>query len=183
MYLVKNPDDGTDEELIARCRAGDMSAFEALVVRYQVVLFRVAVRMLGDREEARDATQNTLLKVYENLAAYDSSRRFFSWAYRILMNDCLNTLRSRRPEQPVTPELLFVDAPISRVEVQERRRTIQAALLTLPVEQREVIVLRHFADQSYQEIGVALGIPEKTVKSRLYSARGRLLQILIDCRV
>jgi RNA polymerase sigma factor (sigma-70 family) len=181
VYFVKNPDDGTDEQLIARCRAGDVSAFETLAIRYQVVLFKVALRMLGNREEARDATQSTLLKVYENLAAFDSSRRFFSWAYRILMNDCLNTLRSRRPEEPVSPDLLSIDAPGDRVEAQERRRAIQVALLALPIEQREVVVLRHFAELSYEEMSVTLGIPAKTVKSRLHTARGRLMQLLIGC--
>ena len=122
MYLVNRPDDGSDEQLVARCRAGDVDAFETLVWRYQAVLFKVALRMLGNREEAKDATQNTLLKMYENLATYDASRRFFSWAYRILLNDCLNTLRGRRPEEPVTAESASVDAPLATLEAHTTAR-------------------------------------------------------------
>jgi RNA polymerase sigma-70 factor, ECF subfamily len=184
VYLVSSSSHGgTDEELVARCRAGDLGAFETLVSRYQAVLFKIAARMLGNREEARDATQNTFLKVYENLGSYNPSRRFFSWAYRILTNDCLNVLRSRRPEQPVPLELAAAAVPISSLEAAERRKAIQAALLRLPVEQREVVVLRHFADMSYEEMGSTLGIPAKTVKSRLHAARSRLMELLIDCRV
>lgn len=184
MYLVSSSSDGgTDEDLVARCQAGDLDAFETLVGRYQAVLFKIAARMLGNREEARDATQNTFLKVYENLGSYDPSRRFFSWAYRILTNDCLNVLRSRRPEEPFPLELPAAAAPLSALEAADRRRAIQAALLTLPVEQREVVVLRHFGEMSYEEVGGTLGIPVKTVKSRLHAARRRLLELLIDCRV
>ncbi|MBA2258361.1 MAG: RNA polymerase subunit sigma-70, partial [Acidobacteria bacterium] len=67
------------------------------MVRYHAPLFRVAARLLGDREEARDATQTAFLKAYQALATCDRQRKFFSWIYRILVNECLNTLRGRRP--------------------------------------------------------------------------------------
>jgi RNA polymerase sigma-70 factor (ECF subfamily) len=176
-------DDADDAAVVARCLGGDVGAFETLVERYHALLFNVALRILGDREEAADATQNTFLKVYEHLGDYDSAHRFFSWTYRILRNDCLNSLRQRRQQEPVPVELPVEDIPVDAVDVRERRRMIQAALLALPVEQREVVVLRHFAEMSYEEMSVALRVPAKTVKSRLHAARGRLVQLLVDQRL
>lgn len=95
MYLEQSVDDA---ELVKRSLEGDTAAFEALVTHYQRVLFTVAVRMLGDREDARDATQNTFIKVYQKLNTYDPQYRFFSWVYRILRNECLNARRRQATE-------------------------------------------------------------------------------------
>ena len=175
MYLMQ---DDEDARLVARCRAGDMSAFETLVRRYERVLFTVALRMLGNRDEAADATQETFVRVYERLETYDATRRFFPWMYRILMNDCLNTLRSRRPQAPITDETLIGPGPFEALDAAERAARVQAALLSLPAEQREVIVLRHFAELSYEDIGGALDIPVKTVKSRIHGGKSRLARLL-----
>lgn len=169
--------DTDDAAVVKRCLGGDHEAYEVIVLRYQRPLFNVALRMLGDAEDARDATQTAFLKAYQHLGTYDPSQRFFSWIYRILKNECLNVLRARRPTEPVSPGAAGGTAA-DPVEVQERHRTIQAALLTLSVEYREVVVLRHFTELSYDEIASALGIPTKTVKSRLYTARQQLGEIL-----
>ena len=177
VYLDQSAEDQT---AVKRCLAGDSSAFEAIVNRYQRVLFTVAVRMLGDEEEARDAAQNTFIKVFEKLDTYDPHRRFFSWLYRILMNECLN-LR-RRPSAVRTREPLDDQMPQTGesdlVEAAERRNAVKKAILALPDPYREVIVLRHFAALSYEEMSEAIGIPTKTVKSRLYSARQQLAEQL-----
>ena len=140
----------------------------------------MAARLLGDREEARDATQTTFLKAYEALPTCDPHRRFFPWVYRILINECLNTLRARRPTQPL-PELasaMVADA----VETGETQRRVRHALLHLSADQRDVIVLRHFAELSYEDVAAAVGIPVKTVKSRLFAARQRLCELLVSVR-
>ncbi len=171
-------DSGDDAELVARCLRGDVEAFEPLVARYQRVLFSVALRFLGDREDARDVTQSAFVKAYEKLSTYDSSHRFFSWIYRIVVNESLN-LRQRRPaQQRLDESLASPESPYAEAEAHETSARIQAGLLQLTAEYREVVVLRHFAELSYTDIGEALGLPEKTVKSRLYSARQRLGQIL-----
>jgi RNA polymerase sigma-70 factor (ECF subfamily) len=165
-----------DAEAVRRCLGGEPAAFETLVARYQQVLFNVAFRMLGDYEEARDAAQNTFVKVFEKLGTYDPQRRFFSWMYRILMNECLN-LRRRPVADPFSGgiELVAADrtAPDS-LEAAERKRAVKQAILALQPDYREVIVLRHFAALSYEEMSDAIGVPAKTVKSRLYSARQQL---------
>ncbi len=166
-----------DAVWVARCLQGDASAFETLVRRYQRVLFTVAVRLTGNVEDARDVTQNTLIRAYERLETYDPARRFFSWIYRIAVNESLNFLRVRRPHDQLEDSLEAnaVADPVEREQMGER---IQAALMELSKEYREVVILRYFGELSYEEIGETIGIPEKTVKSRLFSARQRLAEIL-----
>lgn len=175
MYLQVGAED--EDGLIGRCLAGDSAAFEPLVERYHRQLFRVATRLLGDRDEARDVTQTTFLKAYQALATCDRKRRFFSWIYRILVNECLNIRRARRPTQALD-ERMASKAEVDPVEAADTRRRVRKALLELPEGQRDVIILRHFAEMGYEEIGAALGVPEKTVKSRLFSARQRLCELL-----
>jgi RNA polymerase sigma-70 factor (ECF subfamily) len=89
--------DSTDDvECVARCLRGESAAFEPLVARYQRVLFAVALRLTGDYEDARDATQNAFVRAYERLDTYDPSRRFFSWLYRIAINESLNLRRTQK---------------------------------------------------------------------------------------
>ncbi len=152
------------------------------MIRYQRGLFNVALRMLGNYEDARDATQAAFIKAYEHLDTFDRDQRFFSWLYRILKNECLNVLRARRPSEPVSLGLHAGDRE-DPVEARERQQAVQAALMELTVEYREVVVLRHFTDLSYDEIAATLGIPAKTVKSRLYTARQQLGDRLVEWHV
>jgi RNA polymerase sigma-70 factor (ECF subfamily) len=177
VYLTSDPE---DLDLVRQAQGGQKDAFGALVNRYQKVMYNVALRMLGNPADAQDATQDAFVKAYERLASFDSHYRFYSWMYRILVNECLNVNRGRRPEEALdgdeeegsgTPFDVALDA--------ERREQIQMALLRLTPDYRTVVVLRHFAGQSYDEIAEALAIPEKTVKSRLYSARQRLGELLL----
>jgi RNA polymerase sigma-70 factor (ECF subfamily) len=167
-----------DEALVSRCLRGEVEAFEPLVSRYQRVLFNAAYRLLGDREEARDAAQSALVKAYEKLASFDPQYRFFSWIYRIVVNEAINTRERRRPSAPLLADVAGGGGVEEALASRERSDSVQAALLRLSAEDREVIVLRHFADQSYAEIGETLGVPEKTVKSRLHEARRRLGRML-----
>lgn len=173
----------SDETLIERCLGGDQAAFEGIVVRYQRGLFNVALRLLGSYEDARDCTQTAFVKAYEHLGTFDVSQRFVSWIYRILRNECLNTLRARRPSEPVSLEWAAAGVPSDSLMAVERQRAVQSALMGLTADYREVIVLRHFTELSYDDIAATLGIPVKTVKSRLYSARQRLGEMLAEWRV
>ena len=174
--------DTDDAAVVARCLDGEHNAYEAIVSRYQKGLFNVALRMLGNYEDARDATQTAFIKAYEHLDTFDPEQRFFNWLYRILKNECLNVLRARRPSEPVSLAL-----PAGRngdpLEARERHQAVQAALLALSADYREVVVLRHFTDLSYDEIAATLGIPSKTVKSRLYTARQQLGGMLVGWHI
>jgi RNA polymerase sigma-70 factor (ECF subfamily) len=171
--------DAHDADLVARTLAGQPEAFEGLVGRYQRVLFKVALRMLGDHADAADATQSAFIKAYERLGTFDPRFRFFSWIYRILLNECLNAKRSRRAHEEALAEPSTQSTAFDALASAERRARVQRALLALPLESRQVVVLRHFAGLSYDEIAEAVGIPAKTVKSRLYSARQRLCELLL----
>ena len=180
VYIRLSPDD--EDSLIGRCLAGETAAFEPLVARYHRPLFGAAARLLGNREEARDVTQTVFLKAYQALATCDRQRRFFSWIYRILLNECLNAIRARRPVEAL-PDALAAPVPrMDEVDQAELRERVRHALVQLTEAQRDVIVLRHFAEMSYDEIATTLGVPEKTVKSRLFSARQRLCEILTAAR-
>ena len=178
MYLQVDADE--DCACVARCLDGESAAFQPLVEKYHQPLFRMAVRMLGDREEARDAVQNAFLKAYRALGRYDASQKFFTWIYRIAVNECLNIIRARKTIVPLDQIEAVAQGiePDDPAERSEQRKRIRQALMALSPEQREVIVLRHFGGMTYAQVAEALGVPEKTVKSRLFGARQRLFELL-----
>ena len=175
-------DDQDDAGLVARCLRGEADAFEPLVARYQRVLFNVALRMVDDYEDARDVTQSAFVKAYEKLDSYDPRYRFFSWIYRIMLNESLNLMRARRPRAPLDRVPASSADPQRDQEAREVGERVRSALQELTREQREVIVLRHFGELTYEEMAVALALPEKTVKSRLFTARRRLADVLLERR-
>jgi RNA polymerase sigma-70 factor (ECF subfamily) len=174
---VKEDDDAT---LVRRCREGDGAAFEPLVVRYQKPVYNAALRLLHDPEEARDVAQTTFLKVFEHLGDYDPHFKFYSWLYRIAVNESLNALGSRRACGELEgDEADEAPGPERELEGEQMSRAIDEALGHIKPELRTVIVLRHFMHLSYQDMADILLLPEKTVKSRLYSARQQLRDRLI----
>ena len=165
--------------LVAACLRGDLAAFDALVDRYEGPLFNAAYRITGSVEDAMDATQAAFVKVFEKLHTFDPTYRFFSWIYRIVINQSLNIVNQRRDESGLDLELPAVGGnPETACSDSETARVLNLALMELGPEHRTVILLKHFEGFSYREIGELLGIPEKTVKSRLFSARQRLRLIL-----
>lgn len=173
-----------DEALVQRCLSGDTEAFGELVGRYERPIFNVALRMLRDREEARDATQNAFVKAWQHLDQFDRNRRFFSWLYRIAVNESLNRATRRRKADPLDETLEDrASGPADQAERSEQALLVERAVEQLSDTYREVIVLRHWLDLSYDEIAEALHVPAKTVKSRLFSARVRLAEILASMGV
>ena len=178
---MKEDDDAT---LVRRCREGDRTAFEQLVVRYQKPVFNAALRLLRDPEDARDVAQTTFLKVYERIGDYNPSFKFYSWIYRIAINESLNALGSRKPCEGFNAEEAdAAPGPERQLEGQQIGRAIEEALMRIKPELRTLIVLRHFMHLSYQDMGDILLLPEKTVKSRLYSARQLLRDRLLQGEV
>ena len=171
VVMVEHDEDG----LLERCLEGDGGAFGQLVDRYQRVLFNVSLRMVGNREDARDITQTVFLKAYENLGKFDRRHRFFSWVYRIMINETLNHLSRAKRTEPLDETMASEQGgPDEDCERNRLHDSVQSALMELSPDYRQVIILRHFAQLSYQEMSSVLEVPEKTVKSRLHTAR-RLL--------
>jgi RNA polymerase sigma-70 factor (ECF subfamily) len=168
-----------DTKLIERCMNGDRGAFEALLVEYEKPVFNAAFRMLNNRDDARDVTQTVFLKVFENFAQFDPSRRFFSWIYRITLNESINWLGKENRLEPLLYETADEGkGPDEEVESARVSAGVQAALMTINTDYRTVVILKHFLGCSYVEISEVLEIPEKTVKSRLYTARQQLKDAL-----
>jgi len=147
---------------------------------YERKLFNASYRVVDDYEDAMDATQSTFVKAYENLHTFDTSRRFFSWIYRILLNESLNIIKSRKRFDVLDDNLKVKSRnPEERFNDQETGRNVQSALMDLKTDHRVVIVLKHYQDLSYREMSEVVGVPEKTIKSRLFSARQHLKDILL----
>ena len=135
--------------------------------------------MLRDPEDARDVAQTTFLKVFEHLADYDAGYRFYSWIYRIAINESLNALgRGTHFEAITGEEPDDAPGPDRCIEGEQATHAIEDALMRISPDLRAVIVLRHFMDLSYEEMGEILTLPAKTVKSRLFSARQLLRERL-----
>jgi RNA polymerase sigma-70 factor (ECF subfamily) len=179
--VVKSPaaDDDLDRALVRRYLGGDRPAGDELVNRYHRSVFNVALRMLGNVQDAEDVTQTTFGNAFAALESYDPKYRFFSWIYRMTVNESLNTLKRRR--NMVSLDGSF-DVPTTDGQSEtaaEAEYRVGKALLELKPDDRAVVVLRHFVSFSYEEISDVLGVPVKTVKSRLFTARERLRQSLL----
>ncbi len=174
--------DEQDRAFVRGYLAGQRDAAGGLIDRYQKPLFNVALRMLHDAQDAEDVTQTVFLNALLKLRSYDPKYRFFSWVYRMTVNESLNVLKRRKPtvaleEEPGLPAP--GSTPDEVADVQDR---VGKALLDLTPDDRAVVVLRHFVSFTYEEIADVLEIPVKTVKSRLFTARDRLREALREPR-
>jgi RNA polymerase sigma-70 factor (ECF subfamily) len=168
-----------DPKLIERCRQGDRQALEQLVETYERPVYNAAYRYLGNPDDAADVTQAVFLKAFEHLDQYDPKFKFFSWIYRIAINESINHGKRNRKQQPLDEHIVSdADSPEELAQSGDISREIQKGLMDLQEDYRVVVVLRHFSDCSYQQISEILHIPEKTVKSRLYSARQLMKDML-----
>ena len=156
-----------------------MEAFELLVRRYEKPLYNGCLRIVNNSEDARDVVQSVFISAYENLSSYDPNRKFFSWIYRMMVNASLNLVDRRRPTSELDSRLASQTLQPDESFAHDRQSAqLQEALLQLAPEARVAVVLKYFGDLSYEELGFVLDIPAKTVKSRLYSARRHLCEIM-----
>ena len=170
-----------DAELVRRCCGGDRSAFEILLRRYERPVYNAALRMLRNPEDAKDVAQTVFLKVYEHLSEYDPKYKFYSWIYRIAVNESLHGLSRRHHVESIDDdEPDERPGPDDEAGDQQVSRRVQDALMHLKSEYRSVIVLKHLLGCSYDDMSEILQLPEKTVKSRLFTARQLLKDVLLD---
>lgn len=172
--------DPADEILVRQTLEGKKDAFGILVERYQKAMFNVAYRFTGSMDDAADITQAAFIKAYESLRQFDSKYKFYSWLYRITVNGSLNFINAHQRFEALGEDMQATEQePDERLDEGETSRAIQRALMSLSPEYRMVVVLSHFQDRSYKEMSEILQIPEKTVKSRLFTARRDLRDILV----
>jgi RNA polymerase sigma factor (sigma-70 family) len=175
----------TERELVRKCRAGDARFFEPLVRAYEPRALRLAVALVGDGEDARDAVQDAFVRAWSALDRFDDGRPFGPWFFRILTNRCRDLLRRRRSRfrsealdlatlQVASP----AEAPDAAAERVARTERLWQALARLSPAHREILVLKELEDLPYPAIAMALQVPEGTVASRLYHARRALRSAL-----
>jgi RNA polymerase sigma-70 factor (ECF subfamily) len=181
----------TDVELIAIAISGREDSFEELVRRYQRPITNYVFRMLNDYDASLDVTQEVFIKVYNSLERYSSEYKFSTWLYRIAHNAAIDHIRRKSPnEQSIETEnkdgsyQLQIESPNPTPE-QERERSewrteIEAVVKCLPSVYRELILLRHAQDLSYDEIAEITNLPLGTVKNRLFRAREMMREIFIE---
>jgi RNA polymerase sigma-70 factor (ECF subfamily) len=176
-----------DRELVASAASGLEGSFEELVRRYQRPISAYVYRMVGNYESALDLTQEIFIKVYSSLSRYRPEFKFSTWIYKIAHNAAIDHLRRHagrerslttgtetdRYELPLECEGL---SPEQQSEREERRCEIEMVVRSLPTAYRELIVLRHSQDLSYEEIVEVTGLPLGTVKNRLFRARELMRQ-------
>lgn len=173
----------TDERLIDDFKAGDVSAFNALVRRWESEIYNFITRYVGDREEACDLCQQTFIRTYHTLKRLREPKRFSTWLYQVAMNACRDAHRSRERRQTVSldamesegtgddvdPAMCTRTPPPDRgVDDRERRSLVSLALQSIPAEQRAVVLLKTYHGLTFTEIAAALEVPINTVKSRMY---------------
>lgn len=173
-------DKNADAALVRAALDGDQKAFEALVRKYQKPLYNLALRMVRDRDNAMDVVQGVFVKVYQKLDSYDEKHGFFSWIYRITINESINFAKRGKRIEEYESGISAAEEPAQEDahEVRELGDELEKAIAMLKLDYRMVVVLRHYHDFSYEEMAEVLLIPEKTVKSRLFSARQQLKDIL-----
>jgi RNA polymerase sigma-70 factor (ECF subfamily) len=180
-----------DHLLLARLRRGDAAAFEALVRAHQDRVYDFCVRMLGDREEAFDLTQEIFLSVHQNVDRFRADAKLTTWLYRISRNHCLNRLKylkrrgrgrsddfSESNELDITQAMGGAAQPDDALDAQRSRQLVHQAIEGLDEAQRALVILRDVEGLSYEEIMEITDLAEGTVKSRLHRAREKLAGIL-----
>ena len=171
--------DGPEErfELIEAAVAGDLAAFEAVVRRYERLVLVTALRLLGEMEDAKDASQEVFLRLYRNLGKLERTGNLPAWLYRVTVNVC-HDVRRKRPVEAQVDELDAVPAgtpdPQRAAGDAERRRALDLSLRQLPERERTAIVLRDLEGLSTEEVARVMGTSEATVRSQICQARVKM---------
>lgn len=168
-----------DAALVAAAKDGDTAAFEALVRAHSGAVYAHAMRFFGDPQAAEDVVQEVFIKVLRSIQGFDGAAAFSTWLYRVTRNVCLDALRAGR-RRPVPVDLLDLPLTASDDTAGEAitSATVEHVMRTLPPEDRDALSAIGLFGMSYAEAAIALGVPEGTVKSRVFRARRTLVSAL-----
>jgi RNA polymerase sigma-70 factor (ECF subfamily) len=179
--------------LIQKSKQGDVHSFELLISKYQLYAYNIAYRMLGNEEDAKDATQETLIKVFKGLDRFKENSEFSTWLYTITVNTCRDQLRKRKKVMTLSvddtgekvPIQLVADEsgdPEARLEKKEVAGQLMTALGMIPEFQKTAVLLRDVYGFSYEEIGAIENCSIGTVKSRISRGRHGLRELILKER-
>ena len=176
--------------LIQKSIDGDVGSFEQLIVKYNRYVYNIAFRMMGNEEDAKDMSQETLIKAFKSIKNFKMESNFSTWLYRITINVCKDEMRKRKEtvisydaeisEDATLKDLMGDESqnPLLIYEKEELKSSIDSALNKLSEENKSVVVLKDLLGYSYEEIGQILEIPIGTVRSRLNRSRSALKKVL-----
>lgn len=174
-----------DQHYINLVIGGDCHAFAVLVDRYKNFVFTLSVKMLQNREEAEEVSQDVFIKVYRSLQKFKTESKFSTWLYRITYNTCLDRMRSKKRNMPVfsfdnfeEDEAVSLMNVLDTIEERERKQMIQNCLDLLPAEDSFLLTLYYFQENSLKEISKIMSINENNLKIKLFRSRRRLTAIL-----
>jgi RNA polymerase sigma-70 factor (ECF subfamily) len=175
-FPVKEQQSLSEKEILILVKKGDRNAYQAIVTRYMRPAYSIALGFLHNQQDALDISQEAFIRAYRKLKLFDSDKPFFPWFYRLLKNLCLDYIKKvkRRNEVPLQEVSFYSD----KVRNKELREDLWFGIEKLPVEQREVILLRYFRQLSYKEIAELVDKPIGTVMSSLYYAKKRLKEVM-----
>lgn len=178
---------------VRKVLAGDANAFELLVKEYEKNVYNIALRMVSNAEDAQDMAQEAFIKAYNCLSSYRGDSKFSVWLYRIVSNVCLDFLRSKNRRPTVSLSIEDDEGEESQLDIADEsqspellldrtltRESVRRGLESLPPEYRQILLLREIQGLSYEEISGALRIEVGTVKSRIFRARKKLCEFLLD---
>ena len=176
-----------DQKIINQILEGDTNAFSVLVDNYKDLVFTLAMRMVKNREEAEEVSQDTFIKVYKSLNKFKGNSKFSTWIYRVAYNTCLDRLKKIKREYNVVAideftehQVKTLDNALNQMEEQEHKQKIQECLQLLPSDDSFLLTLYYFEDQSLEEISKVVGITANNVKVKLFRSRKKLTSILKD---
>jgi RNA polymerase sigma-70 factor (ECF subfamily) len=174
-----------DQHYINLVIGGDTHAFAVLVDRYKNLVFTLSLKMLKNREEAEEVSQDAFIKVYKSLPKFKSESKFSTWLYKVAYNACLDRLRSKKRVTPLISMDNFAEQEVrcfvnvlNTIEERERKQMIQNCLNSLPGEDSFLLTLYYFQENSLKEISKIMGINENNLKIKLYRSRIKLAGIL-----
>ena len=185
-----------EANLISKAKGGDTEAFEKLIESSKGLLFNLALKLLQNQDDAEEATQEVLLKMYKNISGFKGDSAFNTWAYRVMHNYCMDLLRKNKNKKNVSLDERISyeeasdaqiqasqeDSPERQAEKNELKKIVRGAIAKLPESQRELIVLRDIEGLGIEEISKITSLPNGTIKSRLNRARLKLRDILAKHR-
>lgn len=175
----------TDDQIINQILEGDTNAFSVLVDSYKDLVFTLALRMLKNREEAEEVSQDTFIKVFKSLNKFKGKSKFSTWIYRVAYNTCLDRIKKIKREYNVVTideftehEVKTMDNALQQMEDHEHKQAIQKCLYLLPSEDSFLLTMFYFEEQSLEEISKVMGITANNVKVKLFRSRKKLATIL-----
>jgi RNA polymerase sigma-70 factor, ECF subfamily len=172
-----------ESRLVARARAGDRSAFDEIVVRHRVAVYRLALRILGSHEDADEAAQETFVRAWRSLDGFRGEARLSTWLIRIALNASRTIGASRRRAVPLDEAADPVAAGESAEEASRRHeagRRMRRAVAGLPPRQREVVTLKVFSDMTYEDVAGVMGLTVGAVKAHFHQAVSNLRRLMAE---